>query len=209
MVEKPGLEAIVEVGRVVGNLIGKIDQLRFQRRAQIEQVFRQLRMLVGIVIVRMLDDAFADLEGEIQAGEIDIALLEALDDAQGVQIVVEAHAMASHHRVQRDFARVSERRMTDVMHQRKSLDQIGIQVETRGDGARDLRNLDGVGQPRAEVVGDTMGENLGLILKPAEGAGVNDAVAVALERGAIGMLGLGVAPSARVLNPDGIIGEHG
>ncbi len=54
-----------------------------------------------------------------------------------------------------------------------------------------------------------MGENLSLILKPAEGAGVNDAVAIALERGAIRMLGLGVASSARVLNPNGIFGEHG
>ena len=209
MSQKLGLEAIVEVSRVVGNLIGEIDQLRFQRRARVEQVFRQFRMLAGVVIPRMLDDAFADLEGEIQAREIDIALLKALDDAQGVQIVVEAHAMAPHHRVQRDFAGVSEGRMPDVMHQRESLDQIGIQVETRRDGARDLRNLDRMGQPGAEVVGDTMSENLSLILKPAKGAGVNDAVAVALERGAIGMLGLGVAPSARVLNPDGIFGEHG
>jgi hypothetical protein len=72
-----------------------------------------------------------------------------------------------------------------------------------------LRNLDGVRQPRAKVIGDTMGENLSLILKPAEGSGVNDTVAIALERGAIRMLGLWVAPSARVLNPNGIFGEHG
>jgi hypothetical protein len=95
------------------------------------------------------------------------------------------------------------------MHQREGLDQIGIQIETRCDGARDLRNLDCVRQPRAKVIGDTMRENLSLILKPAEGAGVNDAVTITLERGAIRMLGFGVASSARVLNPDGIFGEHG
>jgi hypothetical protein len=117
--------------------------------------------------------------------------------------------MAPHNRVQRNFAGVSEGRVPDVMRQREGLDQIGIQVETRCDGARDLRNLDGVRQTGAKVVGDTMRENLSLILKPAKGAGVNDAVAIALERGAIGMLGLGVASSARVLNPDGIFGEHG
>jgi hypothetical protein len=30
--------------------------------------------------------------------------------------------MAPHNRVQRNFARVSERRMPDIMHQRKGLD---------------------------------------------------------------------------------------
>jgi hypothetical protein len=117
--------------------------------------------------------------------------------------------MAPHYRVQRNFARVSKGRMPDVVYQRESLDQIGIQIEARCDGARDLRNLDGVRQSRAKVVGDTMSENLRLILEAAKGAGVNDAVAIALERGAIWMLGLGVASSARVLNPDGIFGEHG
>jgi hypothetical protein len=54
-----------------------------------------------------------------------------------------------------------------------------------------------------------MSEYLSLILEPTKGAGVNDAVAIALKSAAIRMLWLGVASSARVLNPDGIFGEHG
>ena len=44
----------------------------------------------------MLDDALADLKGEVQAGEIEIALLELFDDAQGMQIVIELAAVCAH-----------------------------------------------------------------------------------------------------------------
>ena len=47
-----------------------------------------------------------------------------------------------------------------------------------------------MGQAIAEVVGEAAGENLGLGFEPAKGAGMNDAVAVALEIVAIRMLGL-------------------
>ena len=33
--------AVVEVGGVVGNLVDEIDQLRFERRALVEQIFRE------------------------------------------------------------------------------------------------------------------------------------------------------------------------
>ncbi len=79
------------------------------------------------------------------------------------------------------------------MHQRQRLDQIHIQVERRGDGARDLRHLDGVRQARAEVVGVAAREDLRLVLQPPEGAGVNDAVAVALKRIAVRMRRLRIA----------------
>ncbi len=44
--EQPGLHAIVEVGREVGDLVGEVDDLRLERRPLIEKVLRQLRMLV-------------------------------------------------------------------------------------------------------------------------------------------------------------------
>ena len=68
-VEDAGRESIVEIRREIGNLIGQIDQLRFERRLLIEEVFRQLRMLGGIVVARVFDDALADAEGEIEAGK--------------------------------------------------------------------------------------------------------------------------------------------
>ena len=42
-IEQARLEAVVEVGRVVGDLVHQVDQLRFERRAFVEQIFGQLR----------------------------------------------------------------------------------------------------------------------------------------------------------------------
>jgi len=51
----------------------------------------------------------------------------------------------------------------------------------------DLRDLHRVGQARAEVVGGAGGENLGFASEAAESAGLNDAFAVTLKRGAMGV----------------------
>src|SRR3546814_19564300 len=67
------------------------------------------------------------------------------------------------------------------------------------DRARDLRHLDRVGQPRAVVIALVVDEDLGLVLQPPDGAGMDDAVAVALKAGARRALRLGeVAPPATV-----------
>ena len=54
-----------------------------------------------------------------------------------------------------------------------------------GDGAGNLRNLHGVGQAGAKVVGGARGEDLGLAGETAKGAGLDDALAIALEGSAI------------------------
>jgi hypothetical protein len=58
-----------------------------------------------------------------------------------------------------------------------------------------------VGEAGAEVIGETPGEDLRLVLKAAEGAGVNDAVAVALKIVTVRMRRLGIAAPERGLNP--------
>ena len=78
----------------------------------------------------------------------------------------------------------------------------------RGDGPRDLRHLDGMRQPVAEVVGVTAGENLCLRFQPAKGARMDNTVAVALKVVAVGMRRLGMAASARVFYADRIVGQH-
>ena len=50
-----------------------------------------------------------------------------------------------------------------------------------GERARDLRDLDRVGQARAEMVALVVDEHLRLVGEAAEGGGMDDAVAVALE----------------------------
>ena len=50
------------------------------------------------------------------------------------------------------------------------------------------------------MIGETGCENLGLGLQPPEGAGMDDAVAVALEGVAVGMFRFGVAPAPASLH---------
>src|SRR5208282_4994867 len=102
-----------------------------------------------------------------------------------------------------------ERRMSEIMHQSQRLRQIGVQPKLRGNGARNLRNLDGVREPVAKVVGVTARENLRLRFQAAKSAGMNDAVAVALKVVAIGMRRLGMAASAGIFDAHRIVGEHG
>ena len=56
--------------------------------------------------------------GEIQAAEGGVALLEILDDAQRVQVVIEKGAAGAHGGVERFLAGVAEGRMAEVMDER-------------------------------------------------------------------------------------------
>ena len=79
----------------------------------------------------MLDDAFANGEGEVQAAVGGVALLKVLDDAQRVQIVVEAKVMALQAAIQCALAGVAEGRVADVVDQRERLREIFIQAQVR------------------------------------------------------------------------------
>jgi hypothetical protein len=65
-----------------------------------------------------------------------------------------------------------------------------------------------VRQAIAEMIGVAAGEDLRLGLKPAEGAGVNHAIAVALEIVAVGMRRLSEAPSAGLGNLHRVSRQH-
>jgi hypothetical protein len=62
-IEKLGFEGIVEIGGVVGNLIYPVNELSFERRAQIQKIFGELREIRSGIIARMLNDAFANFKG--------------------------------------------------------------------------------------------------------------------------------------------------
>ena len=206
--QQVGFVAVIEIGGVVGNFVGQIDELGFERRPLVEQVLSQFGKLVRRIVVRVLDDAFAHFKGKVQAAKAGVADFEILDDAQRVQIVIEEQSMLSHGGVQRFFSGVAKGRMPDVVHQGKGFHQIDVQSELGRDGAGNLRHFDGVGQAIAKVVGEAAGKNLGLGFEPAKGAGVNDAVPVALEIIAIGMLGLRNSASAGLFDPHGVVGQH-
>src|SRR6266478_6470216 len=161
-IEKLGFESVVEIGSVVSNLVHPVDELRFEGRAQIEKVFGKLRKLRGGIVARMLDDAFANFKSEIQAGKIEIALFELLDDAQRVQIVIEMAAVRLHQFIKLSFAGVTEGRMADVVDESEGFGKLGVQAQRGSDGARDLRDFERVRQAVAEMVGIARGEDLRL-----------------------------------------------
>ena len=99
--------------------------------------------------------------------------------------------------------------MSDIVHQRQSLDQIDIQPKLRRNGARDLRDFHRVGQAVAKMVGITAGEDLGFGFQPAKRPRVDDSVAVALKIVAVGMGRLGKTASAGLFHPHRVVGEHG
>ena len=70
-----------------------------------------------------------------------------------MKVVVEAVAELLHLAVQFLFAGVRERRMADIVNQRQRFRQVFIQPQRVRDRSRDLRHLDGMGQPVAEMVG--------------------------------------------------------
>ena len=94
------------------------------------------------------------------------------------------------------------------MDQGERFGQIDVECECARDGARDLCHFDGVGEPVAEVVGVAAGENLGFVFEAAKGAGVDDAVAVALEVVAVGMRRFREAASAGLFHLHRVAGQH-
>ena len=100
--------------------------------------------------------------------------------------------------VQHVLAGVTERRVTEVVREHDRLGQILVRAERARDRARDLRDLERVRESIAEVIALVSTEDLGLVLQAAEGARVQHAVAIALERGAVGVRRLRLDAAARL-----------
>ena len=124
-VEQAGLEAVVDVVAVVGDLVGEIDDLRFQaRRAAPASKARDQR---PVVARRVLDDALAHLPGQVEAAKARVALLEHVDDAQALRVVLEA-AVRRHQVVEHALAGVAERRVAEVVRQRDRFGEVLVQT---------------------------------------------------------------------------------
>jgi hypothetical protein len=78
----------------------------------------------------VLEDALARFEHQVQAVEGAVALFEAIDDAQALQVVLEA-AMPLHALVERILAGVAERGMAEVVGQRDGFGQVVVETRAR------------------------------------------------------------------------------
>ena len=73
--------------------------------------------------------------------------------------MIEAEAKGVQAAVQRFLAGMAEGRMPDVVHQGQGFGEIGVQPQSRGHGARDLRYLQRMGEPAAEVIAGKFAED--------------------------------------------------
>ena len=113
-----------------------------------------------------------------------IALPEGVDDAQALQVVLEAAAPrmgGAQAGIERVLPGVAERRVAEVVGERDRLDQVFVQAEFARHRAPELRHLERVRQPGAEQVALVVEEDLGLVDEAPKRGAVDDAVAIALE----------------------------
>src|ERR1700747_3745562 len=94
---------------------------------------------------------------------------------------------------------MAEGGMSDVVDKSERFRKIGVKAKGRGNGARNLRDLQCVRQAVAKVVGIASGEDLCFSFQAAKGARVHNAVAVARVSATVRMGRLGKAPPARNL----------
>ena len=86
---------------------------------------------------------------------------------------------------QHPLAVVAERRVAEVVGQRRGLGDVGVAAQRPGQVAGDLGDLEAVGEPVADEVVALRPDHLGLGREPARRRRVHDAGAVALERRAL------------------------
>jgi len=84
--------------------------------------------------------------------------------------VIEALAEFAEAQVELLFSGVAEGRMADVVDERERFGEIGVEAESGGDGAGDLRDFEGVSEAVAKMVGEAGGEDLRFRFEAAEGA---------------------------------------
>ena len=206
--EEAGAQTVVHVVAAIGDVVADGGDLRLQRRLHGEGEVLGQRMagdhrrhpVAQRAVV--LDHALQGLGGEVEAVEGGVAPFELGQDAEGLDIVVEAAEVAER-LVEGRLAGVAEGRVAEIVGERDGLAEVLVEGERAADGARDLRHLEGVGEPGAEMVALEVDEYLGLVFEAAEGSRVDDAVAVPLMGRAESALRLPVGTAGAVLRPAG------
>ena len=208
--QQSGTQAVVYVMGVVGDVVGYRGALRLQPGMAVELEIEQpgkvadgLRHLPFQPFARgvgqrpvVLDQSLQRLPGQVQSVKLGIAAFETGNDAKRLGVVIKA-APSGHLGVERVLAGMSERRMAEIMHERDRLGEVLVATQRPRQRPRNLRDLDRVGQPGTKMVAFMGDEHLRLVFQAAERGGMDDPVAVALERRARRALDLRLEAAAR------------
>jgi len=197
-------QPVLEVVRLLRNLIGPVHELRLERPARLEPetVPKVERKGKGPLPDRVLEDPLPNVVCEVQTRLV-VAFLQTVHDPDRLVVVLEASGVRvalPQKAVEDSLARVAERSVTQIVAERDRLGQVLVQEERPGGAARDLRDFDRMRQPRSEMVPFVRDEDLCLVLQTPEGPGVDDPVPV------VGVLGPAV-PSHRPKRAAGAVGS--
>src|SRR5262245_61834053 len=96
-------------------------------------------------------------------------------------VVVGEPAKTSHLGVERLLAGMAKRGMPEIVGESECFGQILIEAQRAADRARDLRDLETMGQPCAVMIALVIDEDLRLVGQPAKCSGVDDTIAVTLK----------------------------
>jgi hypothetical protein len=164
--DESGVETIVEVVGVVGDLVGEVGDLGFEGGAVDGGGFAAFGRggREGVFV-----EAFKDFEGEVEAGEVGVFDLDGLDDAEALLVVVEA-TVGTHEAVELRLTRMAEWGVAEIVGEGDGLGKVLIEGKGAGDGTRDGNDLDGVGEAGTEVIAGAAEEDLCFVLETAEGA---------------------------------------
>src|SRR5687767_8082859 len=142
--------------------------------------------------------AVAHFPGQVQTAAV---VLEDIDDPQALLVVAEP---ARHQRIEYALTGVAEWRMTEIVAERDRLGELFMQLQHLGDRAGDLRDLQGVREPRAVMIAGRCEEDLRLVLQPPERLAVNDPIPIVLKRRADVVFGLGMQTASRIRAAGGL-----
>ena len=200
-------QAVIDIVIVVGNFVGHVGQLGFEAGAQVvKETFAQGAEGLGMGAGAVFEDAFPRFVHEVEPVEGGVAFFEEVDDAQGLEVVLEA-AVFFHAGVEGILPRVAKGGVAQIVREGNGFGKVFVQTQGPGKGAGDLGNFNAVGEAGAEEVAFVIHKDLGFVFEPAKGRGVDDTVPVALELAASMGVGFGEeAPAAHGLG-DGIGGE--
>jgi hypothetical protein len=179
--DQPGTQTIIYVVVVVGYFIGQIAYLRFQRRTFIlEKATSDFTELPSRRRGAMLEDARARLEHQIQTIESSVALLQLVDDAQGLEVMLES-VMFYHAFVECILTGMTEGRMSKIVGKSDRFGQVIIDFQCTGNRTGNLCNLNRVRQACPEQIAFVIDEYLRLVFQSPKCSGMYDAIAITLK----------------------------
>ena len=170
---------------VVCDCIGNIRELRLESwLLSLEKALTDFTELAGVLFRAVLQYSLASFISQIEPVKTRVLRFEFVDDAQRLKIMLEA-AEILHAGIERVLSGVAERRVAQIVSEAYRFRQHLVESECACNRPANLRNFQGVRQPRAIKVTLVIHEYLCLVHEPAERRRMNNPVPVSLKLPAI------------------------